>query len=71
MEQATPPTDVLLETLPVPPPATGVTDSGTNVIALIPESPSRIGPLAWFLGALGLATMVLMGLAVAIFRHWR
>ncbi|HEV8061677.1 MAG TPA: serine/threonine-protein kinase, partial [Gemmataceae bacterium] len=71
LEQATPPTDVLLETLPVPPPAIGVADSGTNVIALMPESPSRFGPLAWFLGALGLATVVLMGLAVAIFLHWR
>ena len=71
LEQATPATEVLLEALPVTPPAPGVGDSGTNMIALIPETPSRVGPLAWFLGALGLATLVLMGLAVAIFLHLR
>jgi eukaryotic-like serine/threonine-protein kinase len=71
LEQATPATDVLLETLPVTPPAPGVGDSGTNMIALIPENQSRVVPMAWFLGALSVATLLLMGLAVAIFLHLR
>ncbi|HEV8060251.1 MAG TPA: serine/threonine-protein kinase, partial [Gemmataceae bacterium] len=72
LEQATPATEVLLEALPVTPPVPGVGDSGTNVIAtLIPDQPSRVGPMAWFLGALGLATLVLMGVTVAIILHLR
>ena len=41
------------------------------MVALIPETSSPVGPMAWFLGALGIATLVLMGLALAIFFRLR
>jgi serine/threonine protein kinase len=69
LEQAAPTSDLLMEALPVETPPPGLLDSGTNVAALLPERQPKVVPLSWFLGALGLATLVLMGLTVMIFMH--
>jgi serine/threonine protein kinase len=74
LELAAPPAEVLLEPLPAEVPPPNVTDSGSNIAAMIPipqPARSQVREMGWFFGAMGLVTILLAAVTIAVFLHYR